>query len=105
MLQELDGVHRLAYHLAGSANEADDLVQETYLRAFKSRNTFQLPEHSPRPWLFKILHNVSRTRLGKRGGEATAGGDDLGDQVAAPPDPPPVEINWEQVDEWLKRAI
>ena len=105
MLQELDAVHRLAYHLAGSANEADDLVQETYLRAFKSRNTFQLTEHGPRPWLFKILHNVYRTRLGKRGREATAAGDDLADQVAAPPDPPPVDLDWEQADERLKRAV
>ena len=104
VLSELDAVHRLAYHLTFSTHEADDLVQETYLRAFKSSGTFQLTEHGPRPWLFKILHNVYRTRLSKRGREPGAA-EDLEDQVAAPPDPPPAELDWEQMDERLKKAI
>ncbi len=33
LLRELEAVHRLAYHLTLSTDLADDLVQETYLRA------------------------------------------------------------------------
>jgi len=54
----LDAVYRLACHLARSSQEAEDFVQETYLRAFRSASSFKLGEHGIRPWLFKILHNV-----------------------------------------------
>jgi len=103
VLQELDAVHRLAYHLSHSEHEADDLVQETYLRAFKSSGTFHLTEHGPRPWLFKILHNVYRTRRERQGREP-APADDLEDRVASP-EALPADLDWEQVDERLKRAI
>ena len=103
VLPELDAVHRLAWHLTLSPHEADDLVQETYLRAFKGFATFRLTEHGPRPWLFKILHNTYRTRLGKRRQEPALD-DDAADRAAAPPEPPAV-LDWEQVDERLKKAI
>ena len=104
VLQELDSVHRLAYHLTLSPHEADDLVQETYLRAFKSRSTFHLTEHGPRPWLFKILHNVYRTRMGKQNRAAASGVEDLEDRIASPPETPS-DLDWEQVDDRLKKAI
>lgn len=103
LLAELDSVHRLAYHLAPSPHEADDLVQETYLRAFRSANTFHLTDAGPRPWLFKILHNTFRTRMGREArqpGEAEG----LEERIIAT-EPPTPELDWEQVDERLKRAI
>ena len=60
LLAELDSVYRLAVFLAG-AGEADDLVQETYLRALRT-TTYKPTERGPRPWLFKILHNVLTDR-------------------------------------------
>lgn len=56
-LRFLPDVHRFALSLARDASEADDLVQETYLRAFKSRDTFR-PEAGTRQWLFTICRNV-----------------------------------------------
>ena len=58
---ELEAVHRLARHLAARPDHADDLVQETYLRAFKSRRDFHLTPLGLRPYLFKVLHNVVHT--------------------------------------------
>ena len=104
MLGELDAVHRLAFHLTLSRDEAEDLVQEAYLRAFKARDTFRLGEGGARPWLFKILHNAYRTRLERRHREPSAD-DALDARPAAPPDPPPAVVDWEQVDERLKSAV
>jgi RNA polymerase sigma-70 factor (ECF subfamily) len=104
VLRELDAVYRLAHHLTHSPEESDDLVQETYLRALRFRASFQASERGPRPWLFKILHNVHKDRIGKR--QREAGTTDIADNdAAAPPAAPPSAIDWEQVDQRLKRAV
>jgi RNA polymerase sigma-70 factor (ECF subfamily) len=52
----LDDVYTLARYLLRSAAEADDAVQECYLRAFRHFETFR---GGPiKPWLFAILRNV-----------------------------------------------
>ena len=56
-LDALDDVHRFAWSLARHAADADDLVQETYLRAFRAWRTF-LPGSDIRRWLFTICRNV-----------------------------------------------
>jgi RNA polymerase sigma-70 factor (ECF subfamily) len=62
ILTEVESVHRLAYHLCRNVHEAEDLVQETYLRALRASQSYRISEHGVRPWLFKILHNVLHTR-------------------------------------------
>jgi RNA polymerase sigma-70 factor (ECF subfamily) len=61
-LQELDAVDRVASSLARHRADADDLVQETYLRALKAQATFKLQEYGIRPWLLRILHNTHLNR-------------------------------------------
>jgi RNA polymerase sigma-70 factor, ECF subfamily len=56
-----DQVYRVARHLAGSREEADDLVQETYARAFRSWRQFQ-PGTNLRAWLLRILTNLNIDR-------------------------------------------
>ena len=106
-LAELEAVHRLARYLAPRSQEADDLVQETYLRAFRYAGGFELGELGIRPWLFKILHNVLNTRLAKDRRQPEAR-DDL-DGRARPADAPPCDrlslLDWDRVDERLKREI
>lgn len=60
-------LHRVAMKMTGSAAEADDLVQETLLRAFRSFDRLR-PDSQVRPWLMRILHNtfVSDWRRRKR---------------------------------------
>ena len=108
-LEQIGAVYRLAYHLSPRAQDADDLVQETYLHAFRSAHDFHLTHHGLRPWLFKILHNVANRRFGcsqretnlfeqlRRGRSSEAKG------LLTPP--PEVRIDWEHVDGRLKRAI
>lgn len=61
LLAELDHVDRLARSFVAPP-DSDDLVQETYLRALRSWQTFHLGPQGIRPWLYTILHNVYRTR-------------------------------------------
>lgn len=109
-LGELQAVYRLAIHLARNPADADDLVQETYVRAFKSEDTFRLSESGVRPWLLKILHNVFLTKLKRARLEpvATDFSNDLAekrDEDADLAGQALADLDWEQVDERLKRAI
>lgn len=53
----LGAVRQYALRLSGSAADADDLVQITYLNAWKSWHTFK-PGSDPRRWLFAICRNA-----------------------------------------------
>jgi RNA polymerase sigma-70 factor (ECF subfamily) len=109
-LAEIDSVFRMAMHLSRREDVANDLVQETFLRAFKAENTFELREAGVRPWLFKILHNSFYTYVGKRNREPTVADDMQHEGVASEIDNPApawdlASLDWEQVDERLKAAI
>jgi RNA polymerase sigma-70 factor (ECF subfamily) len=56
-----DQVYRVARHLVGSREEAEDLMQETYARAFRSWRSFQ-PGTNLRAWLLRILTNLNIDR-------------------------------------------
>jgi RNA polymerase sigma-70 factor (ECF subfamily) len=53
----LDDVYRFALSLTREEADADDVVQETYLRAYRSWHTF-IPGTDCRRWLFTICRNV-----------------------------------------------
>jgi RNA polymerase sigma-70 factor (ECF subfamily) len=56
-----DQVYRVARHLVGSREEAEDLMQETYARAFRSWRSFQAGTNL-RAWLLRILTNLNIDR-------------------------------------------
>jgi RNA polymerase sigma-70 factor, ECF subfamily len=56
-----DQVYRVARHLASSREDADELMQETYARAFRSWRSFQ-PGTNLRAWLLRILTNLNIDR-------------------------------------------
>ena len=64
-LELSDQVYRVARHLVGSREEAEDLMQETYARAFRSWRSFQ-PGTNLRAWLLRILTNLNIDRGRRR---------------------------------------
>ncbi len=60
-----DQVYRVARHLANSREDAEELVQDTYARAFRSWRSFQ-PGTNLRAWLLRILTNLNIDRGRRR---------------------------------------
>ncbi len=60
-LQLSDQVYRVARRLVGSREEAEDLMQDTYARAFRSWQQYQ-PGTNLRAWLLRILTNLNIDR-------------------------------------------
>src|SRR5256885_5952353 len=57
--------YTLAYRLTGNEEDASDVVQEAYLRAFKSLKRFR-GDAQFSTWLYRIVANCAATLLGKR---------------------------------------
>src|SRR5213596_32078 len=60
-LELADQVYRVARRMVSSREEAEDLMQETYARAFRSWRSFQ-PGTNMRAWLLRILTNLNIDR-------------------------------------------
>ncbi len=61
VLELADQVYRVARRLVSTREEAEDLVQETYVRAFRSWRSYT-PGTNLRAWLFRILTNLNIDR-------------------------------------------
>jgi RNA polymerase sigma-70 factor (ECF subfamily) len=127
-LDQLDTLYRVANRLTRDPDRAGDLVQETYLRAFRSREGFDLKEHGMRPWLLRILRNLHLSRVDREKRQpvpvdgdvldslntASATPGEADDETAAVPltEPDLLEGGWaalrlnpEELDERLKKAL
>ena len=65
MLSAVPSLRAFAISLCGNVDRADDLVQETLLRAMANINSFQ-PGTNMSAWLFTILRNLFRSEYRKR---------------------------------------
>jgi RNA polymerase sigma-70 factor (ECF subfamily) len=69
-------LHLHCYRLAGNVTDADDLVQETFLRAWRARDRFE-GRASERTWLHRIATNVFLDTRKAAGNRAVPSGDPL----------------------------
>ena len=83
------------YRMIGSPDEAEDLVQETYLRAWRSYGTFE-GRSSLRSWLYRIATNACLTALEQRGRRALPTG------LGGPADDPAGPGGRDQRSAWLE---
>ena len=106
MLPHLDAAHNLAKWLLRNEEDACDVVQEAYLRAFKSFSGFR--GSNGRAWLLTIVRNTSYTLLKKnRGADLTTTFDEeihaSGDESLSPTTilehSEDTELIWQAMDE------
>lgn len=57
LLPNIDALHTFAYHLAFNEDDAKDLVQETFLKAYRALDSYESGTNA-KAWLFKILKNA-----------------------------------------------
>ncbi len=85
-LASLDSLYRSALRLTRVPADAEDLVQETYLKAFRAADRFE-PGTNLRAWLFTILHNTARNRARDRARDTVAIDSEIVDRAADAPPP------------------
>src|ERR1044071_9794873 len=85
-LASLDSLYRTALRLSRDSADAEDLVQDTYLKAFRAADRFE-PGTNLRAWLFTILHNTARNRFRDRARDTVAIDSDIVDRAADAPPP------------------
>jgi RNA polymerase sigma-70 factor (ECF subfamily) len=81
--------------MLGSSHDGDDMVQETFVRAFRSRHMLEDPA-AARSWLYRIATNVCLDELGKRPRRAR------GAEVGPPGDPDQPLAPRTPDEEWLE---
>jgi RNA polymerase sigma-70 factor (ECF subfamily) len=79
-------VYRFALHLCNDPHAADELTQDTFLRAWRQRGRLRDPG-AARAWLFRIAANLWRDRL-RRGRSPVARAGPLDDAAPDPAHPP-----------------
>src|SRR5438552_10196286 len=80
----LDSLYRTALRLTRNPADAEDLVQETYLKAFRAADRFE-PGTNLRAWLFTILHNSARNRARDRARDLVTVDSETVERVAESP--------------------
>jgi RNA polymerase sigma-70 factor (ECF subfamily) len=100
--QHAPRLYNLAYRMAGTATDADDLLQDIFLLAYRKVASFR-GESSLGTWLYRLAMNhcldVLRSRQSRQGQQT----DSLDEDGAAPPVAPPVVGAVSRID--LERAI
>lgn len=80
-LGHVDSLYRTALRLTRAPADAEDLVQETYLKAFRAAESFE-PGTNLRAWLFTILHNTARNRFRDRARDGVSVDTEMAERAA-----------------------
>lgn len=101
VLSHLPALRAYARSLCGQWQEADDLVQETLLRAIENAHRYQPGTHM-RAWLFTIMRNRFYTNIRKAARERTGAADCVSDQ---PVSQPGQEWHLRHCELWVQLAL
>ncbi len=107
-LAELDTLYRMARRLTHDVGRADDLVQETFVRALRSREGFNLQEYGIKPWLLRIMFNLHLNRAEREKHQPTAVPEQALQAAAGFTDPVgfPIDLtNFQAMDQQLVHAL
>lgn len=104
-LPHLDITYRVARRLTRNEHEAEDLVQETFLKAYRAFDTFEEREFGIRPWLLRILHNTYINRVTRERRAPKATDQPALEQAEAGDAPALPELDFEHLDEEVKQAL
>jgi RNA polymerase sigma-70 factor (ECF subfamily) len=107
-LEQIDTLYRMARRLTHDSNKADDLVQDTFARALRSRDSFELAEYGIKPWLLRIMYNLHLNRAERDKKQPVATADDALEQSSSADvsDLPPIDpASFQAMDEQLVRAL
>lgn len=105
-LSYLDRLYGAALRLTRNPADAEDLVQDTYVKAFRFADRFE-PGTNLRAWLFTILHNTARNRRRDTAHEPVADSEVVERVAARPGDAPSPEqlVMRDVMDADLKAAL
>ncbi|HZS91725.1 MAG TPA: sigma-70 family RNA polymerase sigma factor [Chloroflexota bacterium] len=95
-----DRLYAFALRLVGNAHDAEEIAQDTFLRAYQALTTYPAERRrdlAPRPWLYRIALNVTRNR--RRSGHAPA----TSLNADGPEDRQPIDCA-ESPDAWVERS-
>ncbi len=100
-----DQLYNFAHWLAQDRTEAEDLVQETYVKALKGFSSFQ-PGTNFRAWMYRILRNTFLTsRTGLKASATIALDADDGPELSAGPETPETIFIEHSQHQFLQAAI
>jgi RNA polymerase sigma-70 factor (ECF subfamily) len=101
-LASIDSLYRTALRLTRHQADAEDLVQDTYLKAFRASGQFE-PGTNLKAWLFTILHNTARNAARDRARDAVSVDSETVERAADQPAPSISQRNVETPETLLMR--
>jgi RNA polymerase sigma-70 factor (ECF subfamily) len=105
-LAQLDALYRMARRLTRDPSRSDDLVQETFARALRSRDNFQLQEYGIKPWLLRIMYNLHLNRADREKRQPASATDEALEQGSHSADELPIDpASFQAMDQQLVKAL
>jgi RNA polymerase sigma-70 factor (ECF subfamily) len=82
-LSHFNALYGFALSITGGPSDAEDLVQETYLRAYRKFDQFEFGT-SCKAWMFRIMRNIAIDQIRKKDPLLTTGNESCDDEIVCP---------------------